>query len=70
MFDDVHNGEYNTQKESAYKGYSQNLCQEYHNLHLEPCQTSVSGLGSVGEGDVVLYDGFVRREGEVAEVEG
>ena len=27
-------------------------------------------LGRVGEGDVVLYDGLVRGEGEVAEVEG
>ena len=30
----------------------------------------MSDLGSVGEGDVVLYDGLVRGEGEVAEVEG
>ena len=30
----------------------------------------MSGLGSISEGDVVLYDGLVRGEGEVAEVEG
>ena len=30
----------------------------------------MSDLGSVGEGDIVLYDGLVRGEGEVAEVEG
>ena len=30
----------------------------------------MSGLGSVGEGDVVLDDGLVRGEGHVAEVEG
>ena len=30
----------------------------------------MSGLGSVGEGDIVLDDGLVRGEGHVAEVEG
>ena len=30
----------------------------------------MSDLGSVGKGDVVLYDGLVGGEGEVAEVEG
>ena len=30
----------------------------------------MSGLGSISEGDVVLYDGLVRGEWEVAEVEG
>ena len=35
-----------------------------------PCQTQVSGLGSAGQGDVVLYDGLVGGEGHVPEVEG
>ena len=30
----------------------------------------MSGLGSISEGDVVLYDGLGGGEGEVAEVEG